>query len=98
MITGAMGGPCSGHLFVSHVPLMVESPVGQLNSLPLISQTGAKFPADGRKRQLWLVSRAGQEWGGGSISVQATSTGAIRAPKLFLPVSSVGPSIHSFSS
>ena len=44
MITGAMGGPCSGHLLVSHVPLMVESPVGQLNSLPLISQTGAKSP------------------------------------------------------
>ena len=41
---GAMGGPCSGHLLVSHVPLMVESPVGQLNSLPVISQTGAKFP------------------------------------------------------
>ena len=39
-----MGGPCSGHLLVSHVPLMVESPVGQLNSLPLVSQTGAKFP------------------------------------------------------
>ena len=41
---GAMGGPCSGHLLVSHVPLMVESPVGQLNSLSLISQTGAKYP------------------------------------------------------
>ena len=39
-----MGGPCSGHLLVSHVPLMVESPVGQLNSLPFISQTGAKSP------------------------------------------------------
>ena len=44
MIMGAMGGPCSGHLLVSHVPLMVESPVGQLNSLPFISQTGAKSP------------------------------------------------------
>ena len=44
MITGAMGGPCSGHLLVSHMPLMVESPVGQLNSLALISQTGAKCP------------------------------------------------------
>ena len=44
IITGAMGGPCSGHLLVSQVPLMLESPVGQLNSLPLISQTGAKFP------------------------------------------------------
>ena len=43
-MTGAMGGPCSGHLLVSHVPLMVESAVGQLNSLPLLSQTGAKFP------------------------------------------------------
>ena len=41
---GAMGGPCNGHLLVSHVPLMVESPVGQQNSLPLISQTGAKSP------------------------------------------------------
>ena len=41
---GAMGGPCSGHLLVSHVPLTVESPVGQLNSLPFISQTGAKSP------------------------------------------------------
>ena len=29
---------------MSHVPLMVGSPVGQLNSLPLISQTGAKSP------------------------------------------------------
>ena len=36
---GAMGGPCSGHLLVSQVPLMVESPVGQLNSLPFLSQT-----------------------------------------------------------
>ena len=41
---GAMGGPCSGHLLVSQVPLMVESPVGQLNSLPWLSQTGAKSP------------------------------------------------------
>ena len=40
----AMGGPCSGHLRVSQVTLMVEFPVGQLNSLPLISQTGAKSP------------------------------------------------------
>ena len=41
---GAMGGPCSGHLLVSHVPLIVESSNGQLNSLPLISQTGATSP------------------------------------------------------
>ena len=41
---GAMGGPCSGHLLVSQVPLMVESPVGQLNSLPWLSQTGTKSP------------------------------------------------------
>ena len=40
----AMGGPCSGHLLVSQVTLMVEFPVGQLNSLSLISQTGAKSP------------------------------------------------------
>ena len=40
----AMGGPCNGHLLVSQVTLMVEFPVGQLNSLPFISQTGAKSP------------------------------------------------------
>ena len=40
----AMGGPCSGHLLVSHVLLMGESPVGQLNSLPFLSQTGATSP------------------------------------------------------
>ena len=41
---GAMGQWASGHLLVSQVPLMVESPVGQLNSLPWLSQTGAKSP------------------------------------------------------
>ena len=42
-----MGEPCSGHLLVSHMPLMAESPVGQMNSLPWISQTGAKSPEQG---------------------------------------------------
>ena len=41
---GAKGGPCSGHLLVSQVPLMVESFVGQMNSLPFLSQTGATSP------------------------------------------------------
>ena len=41
---GAMGGPCSGHLLVSQVPLMVGSAVGQMNSLPWSVQTGAMSP------------------------------------------------------
>ena len=43
-IMGANGGPCSGHLSVSHVALMEASAVGQLNSLPWISQTWAPSP------------------------------------------------------
>ena len=39
-----MGGPCSGHLLVSQVPLMVGSAVGQMNSLPWSVQTGAMSP------------------------------------------------------
>ena len=43
-IMGANGGPCSGHLSVSHVALMEASAVGQLNSLSWISQTWAPSP------------------------------------------------------
>ena len=43
-IMGAIGGPCSGHLSLSHVALMEASAVGQLNSLPSISQTRAGSP------------------------------------------------------
>ena len=43
-IMGAIGGPCSGHLSLSHVALMEASAVGQLNSLPSISQTWAPSP------------------------------------------------------
>ena len=43
-IMGANGGPCSGHLSLSHVALMEASAVGQLNSLPWISQTWAESP------------------------------------------------------
>ena len=41
---GAFGGPCSGHLAFSHVALMEESAVEQMNMLPLLSQTGAASP------------------------------------------------------
>ena len=41
---GAIGGPCSGHLSLSQVALMEASAVGQLNSLPSISQTWAVSP------------------------------------------------------
>ena len=41
---GAIGGPCSGHLSLSQVTLMEASAVGQLNSLPSISQTWAASP------------------------------------------------------
>ena len=41
---GAIGGPCSGHLSLSQVALMEASAVGQLNSLPSISQTWAPSP------------------------------------------------------
>ena len=41
---GAIGGPCIGHLSLSHVALMEASAVGQLNSLPSISQTWAPSP------------------------------------------------------
>ena len=44
-IMGAIGGPCSGHLSVSHVALMEASAVGQLNSLSWFSQTWAASPA-----------------------------------------------------
>ena len=50
-----MGGPCRGHLLVLHVPLMVESPVGQLNSLPVLSQTGAKFPGQENVLSLFVL-------------------------------------------
>ena len=43
-IMGAIGGPFSGHLSLSHVALMEASAVGQLNSLPSISQTWAGSP------------------------------------------------------
>ena len=43
-IMGAIGGPCSGHLSLSQVALMEASAVGQLNSLPSISQTWAESP------------------------------------------------------
>ena len=49
-IMGAMGGPGSGHLLVSQVPLTEGSAVGQLNSLPVISQTGAKSPGQEERR------------------------------------------------
>ena len=43
-IMGAIDGPCRGHLSLSHVALMEASAVGQLNSLPSISQTWAPSP------------------------------------------------------
>ena len=43
-IMGAIDGPCSGHLSLSHIALMEASAVGQLNSLPSISQTWAESP------------------------------------------------------
>ena len=43
---GAIGGPCSGHLSLSQVTLMEASAVGQLNSLPSISQTLAPSPEE----------------------------------------------------
>ena len=45
-IMGANGGPCSGHLSLSQVALMEASVVGQLNSLPWISQTWAESPGE----------------------------------------------------
>ena len=45
-IMGAIGGPCSGHLSLSQVALMEASAVGQLNSLPWISQTSAESPGE----------------------------------------------------
>ena len=45
-IMGANGGPCSGHLSLSHVALMEASAVGQLNSFPSISQTWAESPGE----------------------------------------------------
>ena len=41
---GAIGGPCRGHLAVSHVILVEESVVGQLNSLSWLWQTWAVSP------------------------------------------------------
>ena len=43
-IMGAIDGPCSGHLSLWQVALMEASAVGQLNSLPSISQTWAPSP------------------------------------------------------
>ena len=48
-IMGAIGGPCSGHLEVSHVTLMESSAVEQVNSSPWLLQTSAESPA---KREL----------------------------------------------
>ena len=42
---GAIGGPCNGHLALSHVELIEASAVGQLNSSPCLSQTWAESPA-----------------------------------------------------
>ena len=41
---GAIGGPCSGHLSLSQIALMEASAVGQLKSLPWISQTRPASP------------------------------------------------------
>ena len=43
---GAVGVPCNGHLSLSHVALMEALAVGQLNSLPWISQTWAESPGE----------------------------------------------------
>ena len=44
-IMGATGGPCNGHLVLSHVILIEASAVGQLNSSPSLWQTWAESPA-----------------------------------------------------
>ena len=41
---GAIGGPCSGHLEVSHVTLIEASAVEQVNSSPWLLQTSAESP------------------------------------------------------
>ena len=44
-LTGAVDGPCSGHLALSQVTLAVEALVeGQVNSLPWLWQTWAGSP------------------------------------------------------
>ena len=44
-ITEAIGGPCSGHLVLSHVALIEASAIGQVNSSPSLSQTWPESPA-----------------------------------------------------
>ena len=41
---GAIGGPCSEHLSLLQVALVEASAVGQMNSLPSLSQTWAESP------------------------------------------------------
>ena len=45
-ITGAIGGPCKGHLSLSQVTSVVveSSEEGQMKSSPWLSQTGAASP------------------------------------------------------
>ena len=43
-IMGAIGGPCNGHLEVSHVTLIEASAVEQVNSSPWLWQTSAEPP------------------------------------------------------
>ena len=43
-IMGAISGPCSGHLALSHVRLVEASAVGQLNSSPSLWQAWAESP------------------------------------------------------
>ena len=45
---GAIGGPCSGHLSLSHVVLIKPSTDGQMNSSPWLMQTWAASPGLGR--------------------------------------------------
>ena len=45
-IMGAIGGPCNGHLSLSQEALMEASAVGQLSSLPWISQTWTESPGE----------------------------------------------------
>ena len=43
-ITGAIGGPCNGHLSLSQVRLVEVLVVGQMKSLPWLKQTWAVSP------------------------------------------------------
>ena len=51
-IMGAIDGPCNGHLALSHVRLIEASAVGQMNSSPWLSQTGAESPAQNVHSQM----------------------------------------------